>query len=136
MSASREDDPSIDGATRLYRRVHPNFLRRDEERDCVRLMSGAFQHVEMSVALGDVVEAKEQDPASLLESFPPDFCLVSFAAEVARGLEQCVCRDEKDDDLAHGLVVGPKPQRVQRQLASASSWVVAPADACVPPADY
>ena len=48
VSASREDDPSIDGAARLYRRVHPNFLRRDEERDCVRLMSGAFQHVEMS----------------------------------------------------------------------------------------
>jgi len=100
----------------------------------MKLASGAFQHVEMSVGLGDTFVELTQDPKSMLDNYE-GFSLVSFAAQVARDEKQRVCRDEKPDDPAHGLVVGKKTGACQRSLARACAWEVAPENACEPPAE-
>ena len=88
----------------------------------------------MSVALGDTLEGAGRQPNSVLEGYPADFWLVSFPADAARRVEQAVCRDPKDDEPAHGLVVGKKTGACQRALARAATWIVAPPGACDPPA--
>ena len=131
MDGGLEDDPSIAGDTLLYRRVVPRWIVADGNRNCQRLATGAFQGVEMSVGVGDTLGA---DPAeSLLEGQPDDVCLVAFEARVAREIDQAVCRAPKDDDPAHGLVVGKKTDAKQRTLARSATWAKAPDDACVPP---
>lgn len=129
------DDPSIADETVLYRRVPRRWIVPDNNRQppCVRLSTGAFQGMELSVGLGDELEALGEPPEAILTGLPEDMCLVGFPAAGARALDQLVCRDPQDNELAHGLVVGKKTDRVQRELARASSWVVAPDGACEPP---
>jgi len=126
-----EDDPSIADSTLLYRRVVPRWIVLDGNRNCHRLATGAFQNLEMSVGVGDMFDGNL--PESILEGHPEDVCLVAFETRVARENELAVCRDAKDDEPAHGLVVGKKTTGKQRALARAATWVKAPHNACVPP---
>lgn len=132
MTSNRVDDPSIGDGVTLYRRVHPDFLVHDDNRDCIRLSTGAFQQEEMSVALGDDLEQQGAQPTQLLAEYP-SYALVSIKARHARVVDQAVCRDHLPDDATHGLVVGRKRGSVQRSLARAAKWVVPPEDACIPP---
>lgn len=124
-----DDDPSIDGPTRLFRRVHQNFVKRDEDRGCTRLTSAAFQDAELSVDLEDSLQV---DPATLLDAYP-GFSLVSFDAQAARDAGLVVCRDAQPENPAHGLVVGRKTGSKKRRLAEASRWEIPPDDPCEPP---
>ena len=123
------DDPSIGGATRLFRRVHYNFLKADDDRGCIRLTSGAFQDIELSV---DIEDGLQVSPATLLDEFP-GYSLVSFDAQAARDANLVVCRAATPEDPAHGLVVGKKTGSCKRRLAVASRWEIPPDDACDPP---
>jgi hypothetical protein len=131
----REDDPSIDGGTLLYRRVPPAWVVPDKNRNCQKLASAAFEGDEMSVVVGDTLAEIHKAPESILDDYP-SFSLVSFSTDLARSadLAQIVCRDPEDDGPAHGLVVGKKTEGRKRRLARGSAWVVAPAGACEPPA--
>lgn len=126
-----EDDASIEATTRLFRRVHPHFIVRDKNRDCMRLASGAFTDAELSVDIEDSLDGR--DPRSLLEGHA-DHALVAFPTQSARDLQQVVCRDPEGGGESHGLVVGKKTPSRQRALARASEWVSAPDGACHPPA--
>ena len=99
----------------------------------MKLASGAFQDREMSVAVGDTLESEGQPPESIVDGMA-GYSLVAFTTQVARDEEQIVCRDPVDGQAAHGLVVGKKTGSRQRALARASQWVVAPDNACYPPA--
>lgn len=131
----RVDDPSIAPATLLYRRVHPNFLKLDDNRRCLRFDSGAFQDENLSVHLGDVLADLGVPPSEMLANFAPEFALVSFSASLAREVEMIVCRDPQPDDPSHGLVVGKKTGGKKRRLARGSAWAVEPPNACHPPYD-
>lgn len=126
------DDPDIDGAVLLYRRVHPNFVRFDEVRGCQRLSTGAFQDAELSIAFGDTLNDLGADPASAFAA-NPGHPIVCFTVSAARAASLGVCRDPKDNEPAHGLVLGKKTGPKKRALAGASAWTVAPDGACVPP---
>ena len=134
-SDPRSDDPSINNEVGLYRRVHPKFLVPDENRDCIRLTSGAFQGTETSVALGDDLDRLGIPPELILVGYEErGYALVVLPAGAARQAEQAVCRDHKPDDETHGLIAGKKTGSKQRALARSSAWVVAPPNGCEPPA--
>ena len=125
-----EDDASIAADTPCYRRINPtHHLVWDENRGCRRVSSGAFSDPEMSVALGDVLDALDRAPATVLDSFPDQF-LVGFPTGVARHAGQRVIRDASPEEPAHGLVLGKKGNPVRRVLAAASTWCVRPEDGC------
>lgn len=123
------DDRSVLAETRLYRRIHPNFIVHDHDRDCNRLSQGAFNDPEMSVHLGHILEQEDREPADVLSGFT-GHCLVSIAAEVARKHGQAIVPSATDDDRSHGEVVGDKPKTVRRAFVASASWEVPPEDPC------
>jgi hypothetical protein len=128
-----EDDPTIGDETALYRRINPAaHLTWDDNRGCRRVSSGAFRDPEMSVALGDTLEALGREPDTVLRNYTGQF-LVAFRAAVARDQGQRLVRDPTIEEEAHGLVLGKKRGRVMRVLSAASRWVVRPGDACARP---
>lgn len=125
-----DDDSSVADVTPLYRRVHPNYVVLDENRNCKRVSSGAFKErvKEMSVHIGDVLDAAGRDPSELVEDIP--HCLISITAGFVRHHSQVVVRSPTPEDESHGDVVGNKPKRTLRAFAEAAVWVVAPEGAC------
>jgi hypothetical protein len=126
------DDPTIDSETLLYRRVPPQWIVPDGTRNCRRLATAAFDGDEMSVDVGDALEALGEPPESVVRDHP-GFFLVAFPVRAAREAQQAVCRDPVPDDAAHGLVVGKKTRGRQKQIGRESVWIVQPDDACEPP---
>jgi hypothetical protein len=129
------DDPSISDETPLYRRLHPQLhVQWDENRQCRRFTSGAFQNttgtLEMSVVLGDTLEVLGREPETVLAD-RPDWYLVSLLAGRARAHDQGIVRDPLDSEPAHGNVVGEKPTPRKRALAREAEWVIGPEDACL-----
>jgi hypothetical protein len=128
-----EDDASISDETALFRRIHPQFhLHWDDNRGCWRVTSGAFDHEEMSVALGDTLEELGRSPETLLDPYPDQY-LVSLPARAAREQEQAILRDPDDAEPAHGLVVGRKTLRRKKALLAAARWIRSPEGACPEP---
>lgn len=123
-----DDDLSISGDTKLYRRVDPRFIKRDG--DTVRISAGAFQNTsatnEMSVSLGDTLALQRREPGSLLLAFP-GYGLVAITAELARLEDQSIRRSETPEDPAHGDVVGDKPPGRRKRFAGQCTWAVTPA---------
>ena len=124
------DDAPVAGDTRLYRRVHPNFVVWDDARNCNRLSSGAFNDQEMSVHLGDVLSDQGREPQTVLDAHPAGYFLAFLSASFVRDEEQAVVRSATDDDPSHGEVVGTKPKGRCRLFASEAKWEVAPEDPC------
>ncbi len=122
---SPPDDASIDNATCLFRRVPPQQVTRDRNRGTLRPMSGHFLDTEMSVVLGDQLEAAGRSPESAVGRHTDDF-LVCGTAQCVRDEEQGVVHTEKDDEAAHGDVVGNKPKPRARRFANGARWVIEP----------
>jgi hypothetical protein len=129
-----DDDPTIADATLLYRRVHPTYIVHDDDGDCERVSSGAFKErsKEMSVHLGDVLEASGREPAEIVEDLP--HFLISLTAERVRAYCQVVVRSPTPSDDSHGDVIGSKSKTTRKGFAEAARWVVAPDNACADPA--
>ncbi len=125
-----DDDPTVADVTPLYRRVHPTYVVHDDDRDCERISSGAFKErgQELSVHLGDVLEAADRDPAEIVEELP--HFLISLTAQLVRAYSQVIVRSPTPDDDSHGDVVGSKPKTTRKAFADAAIWVVAPDGAC------
>lgn len=125
-----EDDATVADVTPLYRRVHPNFVVYDDDRGCKRLSTAAFKErvKEMSVHLGDVLDAAGRHPAELVDNMP--HCLVSLTAELVRTHSQVIVRSPTPEDESHGDVVGSKPKTTLNAFVEAAIWVVAPEGAC------
>jgi hypothetical protein len=121
-----EDDPSIAGEERLFRRIHGNHVLWDEHGNAA-ISSAAFLDPELSVNLESVMARDGRPPADALRKHP-GFSLAAFTAAYARSLNQAVARDPRDDEPAHGVVFGEtERRRIARKLRDGAQWVVTPA---------
>lgn len=132
MKQQINKDTPVPPETTLYRRVPPRLdsgYVRDKNKDCLRLSSAVFFGEEMSVVLGDKLAEEGRLPQEALAK-EPDFFLVAITAADAEEQEQTVKRTPKDEEPAHGDVIGKKPKRVARALRDRAEWVVAPEGLC------
>ncbi len=119
-----QDNTTIHDEERLFRRIHIAQLVRDDDSDIVRVSSAAFRDEHLSVDIESGFENEVCTPESCLRNHQ-NHKLVSITAGGARGLSQSLCRDPLPDDLAHGLVYGPKKSRgIQVGLCAAAVWVI------------
>jgi len=130
--AGDSDEPTrrpVLADTLLYRRVHPVHYKELADGSC-RLRDTAFKNpkarMDMSVQLGDTLEQIGKRPIDVLEGLDPSWGLAAFRAGVAMLEEQFVERTPKDNDEAHGDVVGDKPVSRRRVFAEAADWAVPP----------
>ena len=124
-----QDDPAIQDEVRLLRRVHPQWIVRDNNLNCLRPSSQAFNNSPdgspMSVIREDVLENEHRSPVSTLAGYP-GYALAALTAGTVRQNGQGVAADPLPEEPAHALVFGNKTESVRRRLAKASRWVVEP----------
>jgi hypothetical protein len=130
MAELGPDDPTILDADPLWRRIPPLHLVPDQTAGGVRISSAAFiddreDGDPMSVVLGRELLEAGREPQSAL-GIHTNFGIASIPARVARECNQVIFRDPTDDEPAHAKVAGDKPKSVQKKLARAASWVIAP----------
>jgi len=129
--ACPEDDPSIDDAEDLWRRIHPHQVFQDGNLNGrARPSSAAFKDKELSCLLAreDTEEralaAKGDDGVAWRDK---GFSLAAFTAGLARRLRQTVCRDPTPADPPHVLVVGKKKSgSISGTFAEEARWVGEP----------
>lgn len=81
----------------------------------------------MSVVIEDTLQALGCEPASVLEGFE-GYGLAALTAGFVRTEEQDVRRSPKDDEQAHGDVIGTKSNARRKRFAAfaAEDWIVQP----------
>lgn len=128
-----QDDPSIMDDDGLLRRVpiQPAQIIWDDNLKQQRPSSAAFKDhpngSPMSIALQPVLSELNLPVQSVLSGYETTHALVMFTADVARKNGQGVARAPlPPSDPAHGVVFGPKTQKVRQSLAKAAVWVVPP----------
>lgn len=125
-----EDDDSILGETRLYRRLHPTQLLWDGNQGRIRATTNAFKDYALSVNLEDALDALGQPPEWTLR-LDPAHQLGAFTTAFARGEQQKVWREplvghqRYGNDPTHGIVEGPKPRSRRTRFVSACVVTVA-----------
>ena len=132
-SGDLQDDPTIRDQCKLLRRIPPKVnlnLVWDDNLNRWRPTSASFDNHRdsshnMSIVLGDDLDAAERDVTSVLEGHP-GFLLAAITAKVARDNHQSVARDPLPQEPAHGLVVGRKSKGIKSKLAKAAEWVIPP----------
>jgi hypothetical protein len=113
----------------LLRRIHPLQVVMDENTGRARPSSGAFKDPSMSVDSEQLLTAASLDHSFCLRN-DPNHSLVSFRAEVARGLGMdvnhtpIVSNIAVEANPAHVDVVGKKSPGKANRLRDASTWVV------------
>lgn len=132
-----KDDGTIEDRCALLRRIHPNWLIYDANRECVRITSAAFKDQELSVHVGADITEQGIDLETILQEKHGEYALASITAGLARDHKQVVCRDPQEDQLCHGLVCGakkPKREFRGRRVATCKAfaefatenWIVPP----------
>lgn len=131
--ADHKDDKSVADETLLLRRVpsKPNLnVVWDGNLGCWRPSSASFENdadgSPMSVQLSDTLKKLGLPLEQALAGHEEGFSLAAFRAVVARENGQAIVRDPKDDEPAHGLVVGKKTKSVSRRIAKQFVWIVPP----------
>jgi hypothetical protein len=129
-----DDNSPVPDDTALYRRINPDapHLVWDKNLNCWRISTGAFRDPDLSVGIGDRLEALHRRPETLLDGYSGQY-LVFFPARAATDESLPVVRDPTPGEPAHGVVRGKKPKTVMKALARASVWVVKPEDGCDSP---
>jgi hypothetical protein len=108
----------------LWRRVllSPSYIVPDGNTGKFKVSSGAFDDVDMSVAIAE----RAQTTSYLLRGFETSG-VVSFSTGFARVEQgQVVKYDPQPDDPAHALVVGRKSSKVRRAFARVARWAHRP----------
>jgi hypothetical protein len=123
------DDTTIADDAELWRRIHPNHIVRNDSLGGRRISRAAFTDstdgTSMSVVIGEVVVSSGRDPQSVIGG-REGFSLAAITAGLARTLGQGVVRRPLPEEPAHAEVFGKKTRSVQRSLAKAATWIVAP----------
>jgi hypothetical protein len=123
-----EDDPTITNVERLFRRIHPKQIVKDDDTGLARVSTSAFKDKELSMNIESVLLAGGETADACLRSYQ-GYKLVCFTAGHARQHQQLVCRDPLPDSPSHGLVCGSKSsRRVHEGLRDLADWVI-PAEA-------
>jgi hypothetical protein len=125
MAGPFEDDPSILGDERLFRRIPRTWVDWDEHGNAA-ISSAAFKEKELSVNLESVMVRDGQPPDDAIRKFP-GYGLAAITAAHARSLDQAVARDPMPEEPAHGVVYGQKKRGgIGGKLRDGASWVVTP----------
>ena len=119
------DDLEITDETRLFRRVHPTQLVRDDDTGFSRVSSGVFRDQELSIDIESVLVLHNETAEYCLRNYP-DHKLVSLMARDGRNHQQSVCHDPQFDNPSHGLIYGTKTGRIRDSLRDAALWVIPP----------
>jgi hypothetical protein len=119
-----QDDASILGEDRLFRRVHVTQLVRDDDTGLARVSSGAFKDKELSINIESVLSNAGVAVEACVHNHKAHK-LVSITAADGRRFNQAVCRDSLPGDASHCLVYGPKNAKPVREgLRAAAKWVI------------
>jgi hypothetical protein len=121
-----EDDPTIPNDGELLRRMHPDWVVRDDNAGEWRPSSAAFENhpdgSPMSIYIGETLIRAGRAYEDVLIPFP-DYSLAKFTAGLDRQLRQGVAREPTGEEPAHGIIFGDKPRRVRKAFARAAEWV-------------
>lgn len=123
----RQDDPVIEDDTRLWRRVHPDWLKEDDAG--WRAGSITFRDYRSGEVSFDI--AAETNRETMLSGFP-EWSLVEVTVGVVRSAGYVVARDPEGGGPSH-VVACPKPEiaarrkameRASKQIANQSQLIV------------
>ena len=124
------DDPAISDASALWRRVHPSWIVRDDNRGGMRLSSAAFDDSAdgspLSVLIAEVVLQTKRTAQAVLADFD-GYALAATTAGNARKQGQGIAATPEPDEPAHASVFGPKTKSIKRVMAKDATWVIGPA---------
>ena len=121
------DDPTILDEDNLWRRIHPRWLKYDDNLGRVRPTSGAFQDPKDGSPMSVVLEKEHSNPNAYLRKFIDiDYTLASITAGLARECCQSVAREPQPDESAHSVVFGKKTERIRKRFAIEAEWVIPP----------
>lgn len=133
MESNPDDDLSIAGDCRLYRRITRFHMQ--EEGDRVRISSSALKESKddgtgTSVHLGDTMADLGITPADLIRDHEETW-LAWLCAQDARDESLWVIRAPTDDPT-HGEICGPRSTKKRRRLVRRMVWEIPPPDATEP----
>lgn len=122
------DDAAIPDGAGLWRRIHPSWVVRDENRGGVRVSSAAFDDSAdgspTSVLLRDVVHETGRDGNDVLRGYD-GYGLAAITAGHARGCQQGISRNPPvAGEPAHAFLFGRKTKSLKRCLAQHAEWVI------------
>ena len=124
-----QDDPTIGNEVRLFRRIHPQWIVRDENLKCFRPSSQAFNDSQdgspMSVNREDILQQENKPPAELLAGLY-EWGLAALRTGTMRENGQGIAADPTPDEPSHALVFGPKPTKARKRIAKTAEWVIQP----------
>jgi hypothetical protein len=125
------DPPFVDDATvsdddYVLRRI-PRQQRVSDPKSAegIRPSSGAFDDSSDGSPLSMTLASQCDDPASLIIGFD-GAGVIRVSVRELRALGQGFVRDPTDQDPAHVLVFGPKPNAFGKKVARAARWVIPP----------
>lgn len=130
------DDATIADDEQLLRRIYPDWIVPDYNKNCWRPTSAAFQDSRdkspMSVHLTSELNRLGLPITNVLAGHE-GYGLVWFTAQLARSLALAIVRDPQGAaDPAHALVAGKKTEAVRKKLEGGSQWAI-PQDKPLPP---
>lgn len=118
------DDPNIQAAERLFRRIPSAWVDWDERGNAL-ISSAAFKHEELSINLESLMRRDGRPPEDAIRNYPR-YGLAAITAAHARSLNQAVAPDPLPDEPAHGVVYGKKRGSVGGKLRDGAQWIVRP----------
>jgi hypothetical protein len=118
-----EDDPSIPGEERLFRRIPRTWVDWDDDGNA-GISSAAFKDEELSINIESIMVRDGRQPADAIRQYP-GYGLAAITAAHARSLNQVVARDPIEEEPAHGIVYGQKKRGgIAGKLRDGASWVI------------
>jgi len=120
-----EDDPSIQDTVRLFRRIHPVHIVKDDDTGLLRFSTAAFRDEDLSINIEEYLLRQGLTSIDCLRGYPQHL-LMSLQAGACRRLNQAVCHDPKEHSASHGLVYGNKNRKTQLWLVDLAQWVHPP----------
>jgi len=115
------DDGSIADDWILLRRVHPDQIVPDKKTGELRVSSGAFRDLNMSVDVEEILKKNGENYMFSLAAYPLH-SLVRLLAAIPRKYGQAVVASPLPENPAHAEIKGAKSGSVARALAAETSW--------------
>lgn len=135
MANSRDDPQTIPDRVRLFRRINPNWIVYDYNKNEWRPSSQNFQDSQdgtpMSVFAENIATEHEEKPRDFLLGSWSAWFLGAVTAGWMRECGQSVYLDlhnQEPDDVhpSHAAVEGPKPSKHRGKLAKFFEWIEPP----------
>lgn len=123
------DDLTVSDDETLLRRVHPDWIIRNENTGVTEVSTGAFSDSSdgtgMSASAAGLLSAAGMSEDDALAGYD-GYGLVALRVGQVRELGQAIVRRPTDRDPAHVEVVGKKTRAIKKAFKRAAVWVVCP----------